>query len=548
MLVRKHKEFSIIFRPFSIAKTLKLFSLLIMCSAVFFGGTLIDAKAAQVTLAWDASTHSDVDKYNLYYQECSIEEKCTTSDSDKDSLGVWTINISDLDNPSDPSYTLHNLSDNHKYAFVLTACSRSGEESGFSNEVSFTSSGTSDDTNPADNQPPKVDAGKDQTVEFMSGAAILSGLATDDGLPADSDLTFQWSQSSGPSQASILGPTDATTSVSFSLPGTYTFELTATDGQLSASDSVTIKVHQSDSNDDDSDSDDQTDDSSDDSGDDVPIDEVIIIDNSDLNNTDSQGTWKKSVGPKPHADNSVYGRKGSTFSWFFVSSSTGVYDMSIYWTYHKTRSTSVPISIESEKGIEIINLNQKDKSKAAKWISLGQFGFIAGESYEIKITAPNQGYKTTSADAVKFEYLGADDYSGGDMDDTAMIIDNSDQQNILYTGSWRQSVGKNPYGDNSVYGRNGATFTWTFTGPDTGMQNVSIWWTFHSTRGTAIPLSITSEDGVMEMNINQQQNASTWFSLGEYSFVAGKNYEITMSAPQGSKTACADAIRITTVP
>jgi len=51
------------------------------------------------------------------------------------------------------------------------------------------------------NQPPVVNAGADQTVIAPSATLTLTGTASDDGLPAGSSLTYQWSQLSGPAAA-----------------------------------------------------------------------------------------------------------------------------------------------------------------------------------------------------------------------------------------------------------------------------------------------------------------------------------------------------------
>jgi len=51
------------------------------------------------------------------------------------------------------------------------------------------------------NQPPVVNAGADQTVIAPSATLALTGTASDDGLPAGSSLTYQWSKLSGPAAA-----------------------------------------------------------------------------------------------------------------------------------------------------------------------------------------------------------------------------------------------------------------------------------------------------------------------------------------------------------
>lgn len=94
------------------------------------------------------------------------------------------------------------------------------------------------------NHPPVVDAGSPQTITLPQ-TAKLNGSATDDGLPS-ANLTFLWTQSSGPQTATIDNPGDLTTIVHFSTAGTYVFRLTATDeGPLFSTSDVKVTVRPS---------------------------------------------------------------------------------------------------------------------------------------------------------------------------------------------------------------------------------------------------------------------------------------------------------------
>ena len=91
------------------------------------------------------------------------------------------------------------------------------------------------------NKAPIVHAGAPQTLHGTR-AAMLAGMATDDGLPTGSTLTLAWSQVSGPGTASFGQPAAAQTSVTFSTAGTYVLQLSANDGALAGSDQTTIVV------------------------------------------------------------------------------------------------------------------------------------------------------------------------------------------------------------------------------------------------------------------------------------------------------------------
>ena len=92
------------------------------------------------------------------------------------------------------------------------------------------------------NAAPAVDAGADQTVTIVNGAA-LSGSVTDDGLPAPSSITSTWSKAGGPGSVTFTDAGSPATSAMFSIAGIYTLRLTATDGQLTGSDDVRIIVN-----------------------------------------------------------------------------------------------------------------------------------------------------------------------------------------------------------------------------------------------------------------------------------------------------------------
>jgi RHS repeat-associated protein len=95
----------------------------------------------------------------------------------------------------------------------------------------------------ARNRVPVVFAGENRSLT-MDGpySFALAGTATDDGLPAGSTLVATWELVSGSGEASIGDPSQLDTAVTVSAPGSYTFRLTASDGELTASDEVTLSV------------------------------------------------------------------------------------------------------------------------------------------------------------------------------------------------------------------------------------------------------------------------------------------------------------------
>jgi uncharacterized protein YjiK len=96
--------------------------------------------------------------------------------------------------------------------------------------------------NTSGNQAPVVNAGPDQAVTLAAGAA-LDGTASDDGQPnPPGSLTTTWSMTSGPGTVTFGDASTVDTTAAFSAPGTYVLRLTASDGDLSAADELTVTV------------------------------------------------------------------------------------------------------------------------------------------------------------------------------------------------------------------------------------------------------------------------------------------------------------------
>ncbi len=96
---------------------------------------------------------------------------------------------------------------------------------------------------PPTNQAPQVNAGSDQTIT-LPASANLSGTVTDDGLPnPPGAVTITWSKDSGPGTVTFGNASAASTTATFGADGVYILRLTANDGALPASDTVTITVN-----------------------------------------------------------------------------------------------------------------------------------------------------------------------------------------------------------------------------------------------------------------------------------------------------------------
>jgi len=143
------------------------------------------------------------------------------------------------------SGTTHSIGANATtgYTFSGWTGSGTGSRSGTSNPTSITMNGPITET-AAFNQRPKVHAGPNQTIIINTGGAKLHGTASDDGLPnPPGKLSYHWTKVSGPHEVSFTAPHSLSTTATFGgVPGIYVLRLSVTDGQLWASDTVTITV------------------------------------------------------------------------------------------------------------------------------------------------------------------------------------------------------------------------------------------------------------------------------------------------------------------
>jgi hypothetical protein len=94
------------------------------------------------------------------------------------------------------------------------------------------------------NLTPTVEAGNNQVITLPDNDISLDATVTDDGLPnPPAAMTRTWTKQVGPGTVTFANANAVDTSATFSTEGVYILRLTASDGDLTAYDTVTITVY-----------------------------------------------------------------------------------------------------------------------------------------------------------------------------------------------------------------------------------------------------------------------------------------------------------------
>ena len=132
-----HRFFKPFKSPFS-----SLFSFVFLVLLITLS-TLLSANIAHSfdrSFAWDTNTEPDLAGYHIYYKIGTPGEPYNGTGAVEGNSPIQ-IPLTSLNDPANPEYTLHGLSDSGTFYFVATAYNIYGNESDYSNELSFGSAG-----------------------------------------------------------------------------------------------------------------------------------------------------------------------------------------------------------------------------------------------------------------------------------------------------------------------------------------------------------------------------------------------------------------------
>ena len=186
------------------------------------------AFAMDVTLAWDVNSETDIAGYKIYYGTTQGGPYNGTGSS-AGSSPIF-VSLGNLTNPTSPEFTVRELTDG-TYYFVATAYNSGGLESGYSNEVSTTSTV---------NRPPVLNPIGSRTIDEAQ-TLTFALTATD----PDGD-SLSYSASNLPTGASFNSTTRTFSwTPGYGAAGNYSVQFTVTDNgtpPTSDSEMVTITV------------------------------------------------------------------------------------------------------------------------------------------------------------------------------------------------------------------------------------------------------------------------------------------------------------------
>ena len=127
-----------------------------------------------------------------------------------------------------------------------------------------------------------------------------------------------------------------------------------------------------------------------------------------------------------------------------------------------------------------------------------------------------------------------------------IIVDDSDNASVNFTGPWTSSTSSQAHNSNLHYVSGSSdTFTWIPTIPADETYDVYVRWTHNSTRTREAHYDIVHATGTDRFTVNQfdPSLAGNWQYAGRYEFVAGTSGQVTLSGTEvGQKSA--DAIRL----
>jgi hypothetical protein len=113
-------------------------------------------------------------------------------------------------------------------------------------------------------------------------------------------------------------------------------------------------------------------------------------------------------------------------------------------------------------------------------------------------------------------------------------------------GLWAVSSGSDSFRRKSFFSNDvGATYTYRPSVEQSGLYELFLRWTAFGNRRSDVPVLVESDDGDVNVSVNQQQNAGEWVSIGTYRFTDKGG--VTLRSLGVGQSTCVDGLRMVRV-
>ena len=134
-----------------------------------------------------------------------------------------------------------------------------------------------------------------------------------------------------------------------------------------------------------------------------PVSGETILDNLGVGARDATrsftGQWCLSESASKFRSSSLYscGSAVDTYRWTPSISTSGFYDVYVWWSTHVNRSTNVPVTVKHAAGTSVKNYNER--ISGGQWVLHGRYSFIVSTGNYAEVSDING---QAAADAIKF--------------------------------------------------------------------------------------------------------------------------------------------------
>ena len=124
-----------------------------------------------------------------------------------------------------------------------------------------------------------------------------------------------------------------------------------------------------------------------------------------------------------------------------------------------------------------------------------------------------------------------------------MFVDNDAPATEAF-GLWNASSGPESFRSKSLFSsEEGSSYLFKPSVEQSGRYDVALRWTAFENRRTDVPITIEHDDGIANLDVNQQQNTGEWVSVGVYRF--SSQVKVTIRSRGLGLTTCVDGLRLT---